>query len=330
MGIIWVEFCLKSAHGLQHSTSLWKRQWYAVGWIDHNSKYCTKVVDSRNANPVWKTNFAVPVDESMPNIQDLALNVEVYCIDPIFKEKLHGSATIGLKKFLFKQVKNNEASMPKQEGVRSYQLQKKNSNKPRGFIDILIHISDGKKEPNSQPVGSKERTVLLDYGNNTQWTAEKGLRKGYLQKQPQEPIYQPENYEHTNVPDSYLVPFATTNYSDQYEGEPSYHTEAGPDGASYHTAAGPSYHTVAAGPSYQSHRTRTPPPSPPSYVGYIPTFLSKNGDLPPSFTDIPQSMEEPGQTVPPGVVLEISAEALAAGAAIFGDDFLSGFDVLQS
>ncbi|XP_058753152.1 uncharacterized protein LOC131626334 [Vicia villosa] len=318
MGIIWVEFCLKSAHGLQHSTSLWKRQWYAVGWINHNSKYCTKVVDSGNANPVWKTNFAVPVDDSIPNIQDLALNVEVYCIDPIFKEKLHGSATIGLKRFLFKQAKNNEASMPKQEGVRSYQLRKKKSNKPRGYIDILIHISVGKKELNSHP-GSKERAVLLDYGNNAQWTAEEGLRQAYLQKQPRDSIHQPENYERTNVPDSYSVPFATTNYSEQCEGEPS-----------YHRAAGPSYHTAAAGPSYQPHRTRTPPPSPPYNVGYIPTYLSRNDGLHPSFTDIPQSMEEPGQTVPPGVVLEISAEALAAGAAIFGDDFLSGFDVMQS
>ncbi|CAI8598673.1 unnamed protein product [Vicia faba] len=328
MGIIWVEFCLKSAHGLQHSTSLWKRQWYAVGWIDPNSKYCTKVVDSGKANPVWKTNFAVPVDDSMPNVQDLALNVEVYCIDPIFKEKLHGSASIGLKRFLFKQVKNNEASMPKQEGVRSYQLRKKKSNKPRGFIDILIHISDGEKKLNSHP-GSKERTVLLDYDNNTQWTAEEGLCQAYPQKQPQDSIHQPENYEHTNVfvPDSYSVPFAATNYSDQYEGEPSYHTAAGP---SYHSAAGPSYCTAAAGPSYQPHRTRTPPPSPPSNIGYIPTFLSRNDGLHTSFTDIPQFMEEPGQTVPPGAVLEISAEALAAGAAIFGDDFLSGFDVLQS
>jgi hypothetical protein len=150
MGIIWVEFCLISAHGLQHSTSLWKRQWYAVGWIDHNSKYCTKVDDSGNQNPVWRTNFSVPVDDSMPNIQDLELNVEVYSVDPIFfKEKLHGSTTVSLKKFLVKQVNNIEVSMPKQEGVRSYQLRKKKSSKPRGFIDILICISDDEKKPNS-------------------------------------------------------------------------------------------------------------------------------------------------------------------------------------
>ncbi|KAH1262176.1 ATP-dependent RNA helicase DBP3 [Glycine max] len=98
MGIIWVEVCLISAHGLQLSTSLWKRQWFAVGWIDHNNKYCTKVVNSGNANPVWRTKFVIPVDDSVSNIQDLALNVEVYSIDPVFfTEKLLGSATVFLR-----------------------------------------------------------------------------------------------------------------------------------------------------------------------------------------------------------------------------------------
>lgn len=150
MGTIWVEFSLISAHGLNHSTSLWKRHWYAVGWIDDNSKYCTKVDDSGNANPVWRTKFSIPVDKSAPNIQDLALNVEVYSINSIFyKEKLHGSAKVGLKEFLVKQAKNSEVSKPKQEEVRSYQLQKKKSGQPRGFIDILIRIYEKKKEPNS-------------------------------------------------------------------------------------------------------------------------------------------------------------------------------------
>ncbi|CAJ2641762.1 unnamed protein product [Trifolium pratense] len=313
MGIIWVEFGLISAHGLQHSTSLWNRQWYAVGWIDHNSKYCTKVDDSGNPNPVWRTNFSVPIDDSTPNIQDLELNVEVYSVDPIFfKEKLHGSTTVNLKKFLVKQVKNAEVSMQKQEGVRSYQLRKKKSSKPRGFIDILICISDDEKKPNSH-TGSKEGTMLLDYDDATQWTAEEGLRQAYPQKQSRASIHQSEHDEHTNVPDSYSVPFATAVYSDQFVGEPSYH--------------------AAAGPSYQPHRTITPPrQSQPSNVGYIPTFLPRNDGLPPSFTDISPSRDELGQRMPPGpdVVLEISAEALAAGAVIFGDDFLSGFDVLQS
>ncbi|XP_073224655.1 uncharacterized protein [Cicer arietinum] len=304
MGIIQVEFCLISAHGLHHSTSLWKRHWYAVGWIDHDSKYCTKVDDSGNANPVWRTKFAIPVDDSALNIRDLALNVEVYSIDPIFfKEKLHGSTTVGLKEFLVKQLKNSEVSMPKQKEVQSYQLRKRKSSKSRGFIDILICISNAEKELSSH-TGSKEGTVLLDYGDNNQWTAQERLRQAYPQKQP-------KNHAHTNVPDSYSVPLTTTIYSDQYVGEQSYH--------------------AAAGPSYQPPRTRTPPPpSPPSNVGYIPTFLPRNDGLPPSFTDIPPSREEHGQKVPPGVALEITAEALAAGTVIFGDDFLPGFDVIPS
>ncbi|KAJ1387505.1 C2 domain [Sesbania bispinosa] len=308
MGITWVEVCLISAHGLQHSTSLWKRQWYAVGWIDHNSKYCTKVDDSGNANPVWRTKFSIPVDDSTQNIQDLVLNVEVYGIDPIFfQEKLHGSATIVLEDFLAKQVKNSKVSKARQGEIGSYQLRKKKSSKPRGFIDISIRISEEKKEPNSH-TGSKEGILPLDHGDSTILTAEEGLRHVYPQKQPRASINQLENHVQTNVPDSYSMPFSTTNYSDPYVGDPFYH--------------------VAAGPSYQPYRTRTPPPpSPPSNVGYIPTFLPRNDGLPPSYTDMPPSRAAPGQRVPPGVPMEIGAGALAAGALIFGDDFLSGFDV---
>ncbi|XP_061356636.1 uncharacterized protein LOC133301063 [Gastrolobium bilobum] len=311
MGIVWVEVCLISAHGLQHSTSLWKRQWFAVVWIDINSKYCTKVDDSGNANPVWRTKFAIPVDESAPNIQDLALNVEVYSIDSIFfREKLHGSATILLNEFLVKQVKNSEVSNAKQEEVGSYQLRKKKSSKPRGFIDILIRIYEEKKEPNFH-TGCKEEIVLLDCGDNTQFTTEEGLRQAYTQKLPQASIHQPENHVQTNVPDSHSVPFTSTNYSDPYVGEPSYH--------------------AATRPSYQPPRTRTPPsPPPPSNVGYIPTFIPRNDGLPPSYTymrNMPPSRAVSAQRVSPGVAMGIGAGALAAGAVIFGDDFMSGFDV---
>ena len=137
-----------SAHGLQHSTTLWKRQWFAVGWIDPNSKYCTKVDASEDANPVWRTKFAIPVDDSAPNFQDLALNVELYSTEPIFlTEKLHGSATVVLREFLDKQVKNSEVSKTRHEEYRSYQLRKKKSGKPTGFIDISIRVHEEKKEP---------------------------------------------------------------------------------------------------------------------------------------------------------------------------------------
>ncbi|XP_057458590.1 uncharacterized protein LOC130749275 isoform X1 [Lotus japonicus] len=342
MGITWIEVCLISAHGLQHSTSLWKRQWYAVGWIDHDSKYCTKVDDSGNANPVWKTKFAIPVDDSEQNIQDLALNVEVYGIDPVFfTEKLHGSATIVLKEFLVKQAENFE----RQGEVGSYQLRKRNSSKPRGFIDILIHISEGKIDPNSHTAdllqytynglhnlrgswllisvvnrglrkvktplcqtlrtensGSKEGIMLLDHGDNTKLSEEGELRQAYPQKQPQASIHELESHVQTNIQDSCSEPFNSTIYYDPYVGEPSYLPPR--------------------------TKTRTPPPPPPSNVGYIPTFLPINDFLPPSFPDMPlSSRAAPSQRVPPGVALGIGSGALAAGAVIFGDDFLLGYDV---
>lgn len=152
MGKIWVEICLISARGVRGSPSLWKRQWYAVGWVDPNNKYCTKVDTSGNANPLWRTKFAIQVDNSDPNFQDLALNVEVYSRDPFFlTEKLHGSATVLLKEFLAKQLLKSEVSRSGNEELGSYQLRKKNSNKPKGFIDVSIIVSEDKEEPNSHP-----------------------------------------------------------------------------------------------------------------------------------------------------------------------------------
>lgn len=150
MGKFWVEISLISARGLGRSSSLWKRQWFAVGWIDPNSKYCTKVDDSGNENPVWRTKFAILVDdkESETNLQDLALNLEVHSIDPIFlTERIHGSTVVILKEFLANKVQNSEVSLrPGNKEVRSYQLRKKDSSKPRGFIDISIRISEEKEE----------------------------------------------------------------------------------------------------------------------------------------------------------------------------------------
>ncbi|KAE9608783.1 hypothetical protein Lal_00020047 [Lupinus albus] len=295
MGIIWVEVCLISAHGIEHSALLWKRQWFAVGWIDHNSKYCTKVDDSGNPNPVWRTKFAIPVDDSTPNFQNLALNVEVYSLEPIFlTEKLQGSATVVLKEFLVKQVKNSEVSKARHREVQSYQLRKKKSGKPIGFIDILIRVFEEKKEQNSH-TGSKEGMVLLDRGSNTQLTTEGGLEPAYPQHQLQASTHQPENHVQTNIPD----------YSDPYVGEPSYH--------------------AAVGPSYQPPRTRTTPS--PSNVGYIPTFLPTNDDLSPGFTVMAASRAGARWRGPPGFAMGLGAGALAAGVVIFGDDFISGFDV---
>lgn len=151
MGKIWLEICLISARGLRRTSSLWKLQWFSVGWIDPNNKYCTKVDASGNANPVWKTKFSTLIDTSDPKFKDLALHVEVYSREPIFlRERLQGTATVFLKEFLDKYVKNSEVSKPI-EDVGSFQLRKGNSSKPKGFVDISIRVSEEKEEPTSYP-----------------------------------------------------------------------------------------------------------------------------------------------------------------------------------
>lgn len=162
MGKFWVEVCLISARGLRRSSSLWKLQWFAVGWIDPNSKYCTKIDASGNANPVWKTKFAAFIDDSESNFNDLALHVEVYSREPIFlRERHQGTATIVLKEFLAKHKKSSEVSRQGIEEVGSYQLRKRNSNKPQGFVDVSIHISEDREEPSSYEGKSQSTTLSL-------------------------------------------------------------------------------------------------------------------------------------------------------------------------
>ena len=151
---IWIEVCLISARGLQRS-SLWKLQWFAVGWVDPSNKYCTKIDASGNANPVWKTKFSTLVDdsESESKFQDLGLYVEVYSRDPIFlREKLQGTATVNLREFLAKHANKSseEASNPgRTQDVGSFQLRKGKSSKPHGFVDISIRISEEREETDS-------------------------------------------------------------------------------------------------------------------------------------------------------------------------------------
>ncbi|KAJ7965180.1 Calcium-dependent lipid-binding (CaLB domain) family protein [Quillaja saponaria] len=302
MGKIWVEVCLISARGLRRSSSLWKLQWFAVGWIDPNNKYCTKVDVSGNAKPVWKTKFATLVDDSKLNLQDLALHVEVYSREPLFlREKLQGSAAVVLKEFLAKQANDSEVPRLGAEEVGSYQLRKRNSNKPQGFIDISIRITEEKEEPSPSP-GNNGRFMLKDRGNTINLPSASG--QAYPPQRPLAPTYQPENQLQTNAPYSQTMPFPP-NYSSP-------------------PVDGPSY-SSAAGPGYQPPRT-PPPPPPPSNVGYIPTFLPRNDGLSQTYLNMPSSAAAPTQRGP-GFGMGLGAGALAAGAVIFGDDFMSGFDV---
>ncbi|KAL0674412.1 hypothetical protein Bca4012_002393 [Brassica carinata] len=144
MGKTLIEICLISARGLRVGTgfgsSLLKHQWYAVGWIDPESKYCTTIDASRSDNPLWRTKFATLLDddEDDDDSKIQALHVEVYSREPIFlRKKLHGSATVSLKEFLAKYKK--QSSVVEETG--SYQLRKVNSSKAQGFVDVSIRVS---------------------------------------------------------------------------------------------------------------------------------------------------------------------------------------------
>ncbi|KAG6730527.1 hypothetical protein I3842_01G084700 [Carya illinoinensis] len=303
MAKYWVEVCLISARGLRHSSSLWKLQWFAVGWIDPNNKYCTKIDASGNANPVWKTKFAVLVDDSI----DPALHVEVYSREPIFlREKLQGTASVVLKEFLAKQIKKNEGSRPVTEEVGSYQLRKRNSSKPKGFVDISIRISEEREEPSSYR-GNEEGFILSDLSNNITLATGDGV--ALSTKLPLVPTtYRPENQMHSNSPYTHSRPFPTS-YSNP-------------------SVAGPSSMPSGA-PTYRPTITPPPPPPPPSNVGYMPTFLPRTDPYSETYINMPASTgaAAPGRGVGAGFGMGMGAGALAAGAVIFGDDFMSGFDV---
>ncbi|GFP89393.1 bon1-associated protein 2 [Phtheirospermum japonicum] len=155
MGKIWVEVCLISARGLKRTSSFLKLQWFAVGWIDPENKYCTKIDASGNANPVWKTKFSTIVDPSddETKFRDLALHVEVYSREPIFlRQSLLGSATVVLKEFFDKYDAKSDVPKPVEE-VGSFQIRKRNSNKPLGFVDVSIRVSEEREEAGSSSIG---------------------------------------------------------------------------------------------------------------------------------------------------------------------------------
>ncbi|KAK8519669.1 hypothetical protein V6N13_104783 [Hibiscus sabdariffa] len=300
MGKIWIEVCIISARGLRRSSSFWKLQWFTVGWIDPDNKYCTKIDASGSSNPVWKTRFAALIDES--NVQDMVLHVEVYSREPIFlRERLQGTATVALREFLAKYNSNSASSSTDEVG--SYQLRKGNSNKPQGFIDISIRVSEERENPGSYQ-GSEGGLVLMDHRADIPFSTEGGY--------PAADATRPYNQSQLNMPFPYKhsLPYPTSNNS------PSLGLGQIP------SASGHSH--------FPPPRTATPPPPPPpppSNVGHIPTFLPRTEN----YINMPSSVAAPGPGGPrPGFAMGVGAGALATGAVFFGDDFMSGFDVPAS
>ncbi|KAD2392854.1 hypothetical protein R6Q59_012587 [Mikania micrantha] len=298
MGKFWLEIRLISARGLTRTSSLWKLQWFAVGWIDPNNKYCTKVEASGNANPVWNTEFSALVDDLDSRFDDLILSVEVYSRDPVFlKERLQGTARVGLKEFLDKH-KNNSVGLKNVEEVGSFHLWKKNSNKPQGFVDVSIRTSQEMNEDSSyegNDVGIKLR--IRDHGVNLPPRYEHS--EGHLQA----------NYHN-------LLPPGPSYHQPQAAPPPNYALTGGSNHQQSHNHLGPSYHQLPA--------TQQPPQ--PYHFGFVPSSSTDN--LPPSYINMPpRSGARPGPGAGQGFAMGLGAGAFAAGAAIFGDDFMSGFDL---
>lgn len=145
-----------SARGLNRPSSLWKLQWYAVGWIDPNNKYCTKVDASGSKNPTWKTKFSAVIADDNDGYESKSptLNIQVFSREPIFlREKLQGTATILLREFVDKYYSStinvNNSSSPSSgsvEEVGSFQLRKKTSGKPQGLVDVSVRIFEDRDD----------------------------------------------------------------------------------------------------------------------------------------------------------------------------------------
>ncbi|KAL3834721.1 hypothetical protein ACJIZ3_009457 [Penstemon smallii] len=325
MGKIWVEVCLISGRGLRRTSSLFKLQWFAVGWIDPDNKYCTKIDSTGNGNPVWKTKFSMAVDTSELKIQELAVHVEVYSREPVFlRQSLLGTATIVLKEFLDKYSTKSEVVPKPVEEVGSFQLRKRNSNKPQGFVDISIRVSEEREDTGSSYPGGEEGINLTDHNGGI------NLATGYGSLQSQRPHIKLRTSRHPeNTNSSPIPPYYTHHPS---TGGPNYPAAGPSTGGHKYPAVGPSAggpnYPGGGGPSYQPPQTPTPPtPPPPSNVGYIPNFFPRNDTFRPSYINMPSSGAPTGHGGGPGFGMGLGAGALAAGAMIFGDDFMSGFEV---
>lgn len=144
---IFVEICIISARGLSRkSSSLLKPQWFSVGWLEPDNKYCTKIDASGSPNPTWKTKFSISVDQTDTKLERMILTIEVYRREPIFlRERLHGVATVKLQEFLDKYTHDRDKTRSEFEETASFQLRERNSGKPKGFVDVSVRISN--KEP---------------------------------------------------------------------------------------------------------------------------------------------------------------------------------------
>ncbi|OVA17672.1 C2 calcium-dependent membrane targeting [Macleaya cordata] len=343
-----VEVCIISARGLRRPSSLWKLQWYAVGWIDPNNKYCTKIDASGSKTPTWKTKFSAFIDDDDDDDDDSSkspsLQIQVYSRDPIFlREKLHGTATILLKEFFIKfhTTMNDSSTGLVEEEVGSFQLRKKSSGKPQGFVDVSIRLSEEEEEEEEEGEGVFLITTQIFSGNN-----EEGFELGST-GQSNEIFIGEEGW--SNVEDYHHHPHPRPRPRPHHH-QPSGHSHsqqrpaAPPHWKQPHSTHPVAHSMMSNNPNLQpssvqqgtpsSYRPPPPPPPPPSHVGFLPTFLPRTDHYSGTYMN---NARAGGGTAPAGhsggagnnngLGMGMSVGALAAGAVLFGDDFMSGFDI---
>ncbi|XP_006644906.1 uncharacterized protein LOC102704098 [Oryza brachyantha] len=284
-----VEFCIISARGLGHRSTLLKPQWFSVAWIDPNSKYCTKIDASGNSDASWGTKFCISVDEHDTNLQRMELTVEVYRREPIFlREHLQGTAVIQLKEYFDKFAQGNEPSGVEEE-TTSFQLRRKKSDKPHGFVDISIRIC---KEGNNCATfsGSQEG---LKYPDQVGITL--AIEDG--------PVY-------------------------NYPPMPSSHSKGYIQDADHYSNSMPMTNATRPGQSpsgnYSYQHPMVPPilPHPTSNPSFFTQQYPTRGQVPQTYINLPPRMG--GQNSTPSLGMGLGAGALAAGTMIFGENLLSG------
>lgn len=288
MAKIRIEISMISARGLRQSSIL-KPHWFAVGWLDPIDKYCTKIDTSGSSTPTWQTKFSFIADETKMNADGLLLTVEVYRRDPIFlREKLQGTATVKLKEFMAKFQQDRDASGSGIEETGGFQLRKNKSAKPQGYIDLSISIyedSYSAKDGGDDIQGINlaiEDGPVLTYPTKTEAPATS---------------HQFNNYNQVSYP-----------YSQPMPPPRSYYTQMQPNNLPNMV------------PSYPRHST-PPPPPPPSNTGFLPAIFPGSSHLPDNRGNMPTSGYG-GQNSQPGFGMGLGAGALAAGAVLFGDDFM--------
>ncbi|XP_010508806.1 PREDICTED: WAS protein family homolog DDB_G0292878-like [Camelina sativa] len=321
MGKILVEICLISARGLRVGigigSSLLKHQWYAVGWLDPEDKYCTTIDASRSDNPVWRTKFATLLDDSAVQDSKSVLHVEVYSREPLFlRKRLHGSATVSLKEFLTKYKQQESSSKAVVEETGSYQLRKQNSSKPQGFVDISIRIS-AEQEDFGVFTGDFGGVML---SNNSDYNTS---GQDYMAGPSQHPFASMNQSNNSNPFSS--VPNPPMNHTNPQMQQPYY-----PPPMQHSSVPNPPMNHT----SPQMQQPYYPPPMqppPPMNSGYMPTNIPKSENV----TNIPSSSGgAPGGAgrgyARPGLGFAAGLGAgavVGAAAGLYGGEFMSGFDL---